>query len=277
MSLISPVSRISYLLPLFLLLLFAAPMFAATTGAVAGNASGSELPDSPGALVAASGISSSSESAETYTPRASSAPAFDRQRTATSDQPALLPRVKFIPAGRKAPPQHVHDKVALGLRESVTPFSMFAWATSAGWSHLIDSAPNYGVNSEAFAQRLGAAAATGTAKEIFSDAVFASLFHQDPRYYQLGRSHRFLNRAVYAGTRPVIGRTDGGRSIFNFAGILGTGASAALGQAYYPDENVHPSQVVQSWASGIAGSALGYLISEFGGDVIQALHIEKHE
>jgi hypothetical protein len=272
MSLILPVSRMFYLLPLSLLFLFAAPMFAAAMGAPA-----SELPDSPGTLLAAAGISSSRESDGLSTAPPSSAPAFGRQGTAAGEQPVLLPRVKFIPAGRKAPQQHVRDKVALGLRESVTPFSLFAWASSAGWSHLIDGAPNYGVNSEAFAQRLGAAAATGTAKEIFSDAVFASLFHQDPRYYQLGRSHKFLNRAVYAGTRPVIGRTDGGRSIFNYAGILGTGASAALAQTYYPDENVHPSQVMQSWASGIAGSALGYLISEFGGDVIQALHIEKHE
>lgn len=275
MSLILPMSRMFYLLRVSLFFLFAAPMVAVAMGAE--TVSAPELPDSPGAFVAASGISSSNEDAGTYTPRLSGASAFGQQSTTAGDQPALLSRVKFIPAGHRAPQQHVRDKVALGLRESVTPFSMFAWSASAGWSHLIDSAPNYGVNSEAFAQRLGAAAATGTAKEIFSDAVFASLFHQDPRYYQLGRSHRFFNRAVYAGTRPVIGRTDSGRSIFNYAGVLGTGASAALAQTYYPDENVHPSQVMQSWGSGIAGSALGYLISEFGGDVIQALHIQKHE
>jgi hypothetical protein len=165
----------------------------------------------------------------------------------------------------------------MSLRESITPFSMSGWAASAGWSHLINSAPNYGVNSEAFAQRLGAAAATGSSKNVFSDALFASLFRQDPRYYQLGRSHKFLNRAVYAGTRPIIGRTDGGKTIFNYANVLGTGASAALAQAYYPDRNLGASQVMRSWASGIGGSALGYVITEFGGEIIQALHIEKHE
>lgn len=273
---ILPVSRIFHLLMVSFFFLSTAPVFAAAMGAVSADTPVSELPDSPGAFVAISEISSSSEDAGTYTAPPSGASSFD-QSTAAGNPPVLLPRVKFIPAGRKASQQHVRDKVAMGLRESVTPFSMFAWASSAGWSHLIDGAPNYGVNSDAFAQRLGAAAATGTAKEIFSDAVFASLFHQDPRYYQLGRSHKFLNRAVYAGTRPVIGRTDGGRSIFNYAGVLGTGASAALAQTYYPDENVHPSQVMQSWASGIAGSALGYVISEFGGDIIQALHLKKHE
>jgi len=260
-----------------LLILSAAPVFAAALGAGASNAPASNLPDSPGAVVAAGGISSYSDSTELSSAAEPIVSPWSSQDTTAAKAKVLLPRVKFVPVGYQAPKQHVHDKLTLALRESITPFTMFGWAASAGWSHLIDSAPNYGVNSEAFARRLGASAATGTSKEIFSDAVFASIFHQDPRYYQLGRGHKFINRAVYAGTRPVIGRTDAGRHIFNFAGVLGTGASAALAQTYYPDQNVHPSQVMQSWVSGIAGSALGDLISEFGGDFIRALHVEKHE
>jgi hypothetical protein len=267
--LILPVSRVFSLLSLAFLSLTTAPLLAS-------GPTPPDLPDSPGAVVGMAGTSVFSDSNDGYAAQTSDSNALTQQ-SSTASEPVLLPRVKFVRAGMRAPKQHVPDKIALGLRESITPFSMFGWAASAGWSHLLDSAPNYGVNSEAFAQRLGAAAATGASKEIFSDAVFAPLFHQDPRYYQLGRSHKFIDRAVYAGTRPVIGQTDSGRHIFNYAGILGTGASAALTQAYYPDENVHPSQVMQNWATGIAGSALGYLISEFGGDVIQALHIEKRE
>jgi hypothetical protein len=202
---------------------------------------------------------------------------FGGQATVASTKSTPLPRVKFISAGQTAPRQTAHDKVLLGLRESVTPFSMMAWGASAGWSHLINSSPNYGVNSEAFAQRLGAAAATGASKEIFSDSILAPIFHQDPRYYQLGRGHKFINRAVYAATRSVIGRTDGGKSTVNYAAILGTGGSATLNLAYYPDRNHNAPTVMRNWASGIGGSALGYVISEFGGEVIQALHLKKDE
>ncbi|HEU4634987.1 MAG TPA: hypothetical protein VFS41_02335, partial [Edaphobacter sp.] len=236
-SLILPVSRILFLLPASLLLL-SAPVFAAASAAASVNPPGIDLPDSPGALVTAAGVSSSLDSDEAVLPDGAGMPGPGQQNMTTTNEPVLLPRVKFVPANHRAPQQHVHDKIALGFRESITPFSMVGWVASAGWSHLLNSAPNYGVNSEAFAQRLGAAAATGASKEIFSDAVFAPLLRQDPRYYQLGRSHTFINRALYAGTRPVIGRTDSGRQIFNFAGVLGTGASAALTQAYYPDENV---------------------------------------
>ncbi|MBS1800438.1 MAG: hypothetical protein JSS95_11485 [Acidobacteria bacterium] len=226
------------------------------------------LPDSPGASVAtATGFSSSNADAA----------AWPWQTNNTGPKPAALPQVKFIAAGQPAPRQKAHDKIELGLRESVTPFSMIGWAASATWSQLIDSSPNYGTNGKAFAQRLGAAAALNSSKEIFSDGVLATAFHQDPRYYQMGHGHTFIDRAIYAGTRPVIGRTDGGRTIPNFAFILGTGGAAALTHTYYPERNVTPGQVMQTWATSLGGSAFGYLLSEFGNDAINWLHIRKHE
>jgi hypothetical protein len=230
-------------------------------------ASSNELPDSPGALLTgSSGVSSSGPNAPA---------SFDDQAATTSGRRTVRPFVKLIPAGDTAPPQHARDKIALGFRETVTPFSMLGWVASAGWSQLIDSSPNYGVNGEAFGQRLGAAAALNTSKEIFSDAILATAFHQDPRYYQMGKSHKLVNRALYAATRPVVGRTDSGKTIPNYAFILGTGGAAALTQTYYPDRNISGAQFARTWASSLGGSALGALVSEFGGQVIQWLHITK--
>lgn len=230
----------------------------------------SSLPDSPGALLfPAEGFSSSTDGFDV--------PDFGGQGFNTSSKPGPLPRVKLVTAGQHAPPQKARDKVLLGLRESVTPYAMLGWPLSAGWSHLINGSPNYGVNSEAFAQRLGAAAALNSSKEIFSDGILATAFHQDPRYYQRGNSHKLIPRALYAATRPVIGRTDSGKTILNYAFILGTGGAAALTQTYYPDRNVSGAQFARTWASSLGGSALGYLVSEFGGQVIEKLRISKGE
>jgi hypothetical protein len=229
------------------------------------------LPDSPGAVLSVLRISSS------LPDEILDEGAFDGQAAGNSTKPMALPRVKFIAAGQPAPKQEAYDKVILGLRESVTPFTMLGWVTSAGWAQLIDGSPNYGTNGKAFAERLGAAAALSTSKEIFSDSILAPAFHQDPRYYQLGKSHKFINRALYAGTRPIIGRTDSGKTIPNYAFMLGTGGAAALTRTYYPERNQTASQVFQTWATSLGGSALGNLISEFGGEVIGWLRIGKHE
>jgi hypothetical protein len=227
------------------------------------------LPDSPGALLYPPVVSSSSLGDAT----------FDGQATATgaSTKPVALPRIKFVSSNQTAPKQETRDKVLLGLRESITPFTMLGWVFSAGWAQLIDGSPNYGTNGEAFAQRLGASAALSASKEIFSDSVLAPIFHQDPRYYQLGKTHKFINRAVYAGTRPIIGRTDSGKTIPNFSTMLGTAGAAGLTTTYYPQKNTTTGQVFQTWATSLGGSAVGYLVSEFGGEVIGWLHVGKSE
>ena len=225
------------------------------------------LPDAPSALLdqPAGYSSSAAETSEMNEDNGQATPAAKEVR----------PWVKFVPAGRIAPTQTAGDKVKLSLRESVTPFSAIAWVTGAGWSHLIDSAPHYGTNSEAFAQRFGASVVNSVSKEIFTDGLYAPLFHQDPRYYQLGRSHKFFNRAVYAGTRPFIGKSDSGKTIPNYASILGSGSAASLAMLYYPDRDQTGSQVMWNWASALGGTALGNVVSELGGEVLQWLHLPK--
>jgi len=265
-SFIAP--RITRTVAVTLALFGAMVPFIAAQEAVINTEAMLSLPDSPGAMLTSSSSRSSDDSTSAET-------SFDP--SAKAPLPMALPRIKFIAAGQPAPPQRVRHKIEMGIRESITPFSMLGWVASSGYSHLLDNRPNYGTNSEAFAQRLGAAAALGSSKEIFSDAVMAPVFRQDMRYYQLGNSKSLFKRALYAATRPLIGRTDGGRTIPNYASLLGTAEAAALTQAYYPPPNQGASQVFQAFGTSVGGSAVGYLVSEFGGDIIQALHIRKHE
>jgi len=223
------------------------------------------LPDSPGTVLVSSSMATSDDAA-----------ASGGQPMAPA-KPIALPRVKLISANQAAPSQTASDKVVMGLRETVTPFSVIGWFVSAGWSHLIDSSPNYGTNSQAFAQRLGAAAALASSRGIFSDSILGPILHQDTRYYQLGRDHKLINRAIYAGTRPIIGKTDGGRTIPNYAFLLATAGSSGLTVTYYPEKNQSGGQVAETFASSLGGAALGALVNEFGGDVIQALHLSRNK
>jgi hypothetical protein len=225
----------------------------------------SALPDSPGAVLISSSASATEKSADSAEPN-KAAPG-----------PVLLPRVKLVPANRIAPQQRAEDKIVMGLRESITPFSVIGWFASAGWSHLIDSSPNYGHNSEAFAKRLGAAAALTSSRNIFSDSILGPVFHQDTRYYQLGKESGIVHRGIYAATRPLIGKTDGGRRIPNYAFLVATAGSSGLSVTYYPEKNTSGSEVAKTFGSSLGGAAVGMLINEFGGDVIQALHLTKNK
>jgi hypothetical protein len=179
---------------------------------------------------------------------------------------------KYIEPGERVPTLRVGDKILLGFKDSISPLSAAGWVLSAGWEQLVNGSPNYGTNGKAFAQRLGASAARDVSEGIFTDSVMSSVLHEDPRYYKMGSGHNVIKRAAYAATRTIITRTDGGHTTINLAFLSGNLAGAALTQAYYPPVNRGFTQVLQTYGGSIGGGALGFLASEFLGDIFHAMH-----
>jgi hypothetical protein len=103
----------------------------------------------------------------------------------------------------------------------------------------------------------------------------APVFHQDPRYYRLGSGHNALARILYAATRPIITRTDHGRTVPNFALMSGNFAGSALTNAYYPRANRGFEQTFETFGSGLAGSAVGDGIAEFFGGILFDHHFRS--
>jgi hypothetical protein len=198
----------------------------------------------------------------------------------TDPTPRTIPGIasrtrKNIAPGQQAPRLTVGDKILLGFRSSVTPFSMLGWAFSAGYSQAIDGSPNYGTNGKAFAQRLGASVARNESEGVFSDALMAPLFHEDPRYYEMGRGHSFGKRLVYAATRTIITRTDDGSASPNYALFAGNVAGAALTNAYYPPQNRGFGNTAKTFGTSLGGSAIGYIVTEFYTDALEIVHLRK--
>ena len=199
-------------------------------------------------------------------------PAPSAVRTAAKYDTVILPDEKAVKLT-------VHDKLVYGLKDSFSPFSIIGWGLSAGYEQVTDGSPNYGVigntkTGKSFAQRLGAAAARDTSETVFAESILAPVFHEDPRYYaQTNRG--FIYRVVYAGTRPLITRTDGGRTTINFSNLGGNLAGSALTQAYYPPINRGFDEVLKTFGGSIGGSALGDLASEFLPGLLEAVHFKK--
>ena len=231
------------------------------------------LPDSPGVISAANANSDNIAFADP-------SPAQNPIQSLIHPAPptaTAAPLDKYIEPGQQAAKISAGDKILIGLRHSVSLFSVAGWATSAEYGLLINGSPNYGTNGKAYAQRLGAAAARNGSEVIFTDAVMASILHEDPRYYIMGPGHSFLKRTVYAITRPLITRTDSGRSTANFALLSGNLAGSALTQAYYPPVNRGFSQTMETFGNSLGGSAFGFVVSEFTGDILKAIHLTKSE
>jgi hypothetical protein len=163
----------------------------------------------------------------------------------------------------------VKQKFNLFTKETFDPFTAVAAAAGAGLSQIGNHDPKYGEGAGAYGQRFGAAAADIATQNFFSDALFASLFHEDPRYFRRGPEFGIWNRAGYALSRAVMTRTDAGKDTFNYSGMLGMGAGIALSNAYYPESSVNGREVVSRFESSFAAAALFNLLPEFWPDIRQ--------
>jgi hypothetical protein len=176
--------------------------------------------------------------------------------------------------GQVAPPLSAHDKEVMGLKQSFTLFSLIGWTTSAAYTHLVNGSPNYGTDSAAFGERLGAAALRNTSQNIFGNVVFAPLFHEDPRYYKMGKGHNVVKRVAYAATRAIITRADDGHATPNYSLVAGRLFGSALTNAYYPDTNRGFSQTAQTFGTSMGGAAIGYVVTEFLDEALEIVHLK---
>jgi hypothetical protein len=227
------------------------------------------LPDAPGFSTNAASVDESSSSSElagfAYSPSTNYDISLPTRRDMT-----ILP-------GETSHPLTPHGKVVLGLRESVSIFSILGWSSSAGYSHLVDGIPNYGTDKAAFGERLGATALRNVSESIFSVSLFAPLLHEDPRYFELGPDHNVAKRVVYAASRSLITKTDSGHASVNFSLFAGNLLGSALTNAYYPERNRGFGQTMQTFGTSIGGSAFGFVVTEFLNETLVAAHLKKSD
>ena len=129
-----------------------------------------------------------------------------------------------------------------GQKYRLATASVFDWAAYPfnGALAAIDQAKNdpksWGQGWGAYGQRFGASFADNSIGTYMTTAVFPSLLHEDPRYYQLGTGG-FRRRAYHAVNRLFVTRTDSGHDHFNYSESVGNAVAAAFSNVYHAPED----------------------------------------
>jgi hypothetical protein len=167
---------------------------------------------------------------------------------------------------------YVQDAVPLTSRQkfSLAAHNTFDWtrfvgiSAGAGIQQATNSFSGYGQGAAGYGKRWGALFATGTSSDLLSRYVFASLLHQDPRYFYQGTGTR-KSRLYHALSAAFIARSDSGKNMPNYSYLFGNLSAAALSNAYYPDSDRGAGLVFTNAALGIGGRAVANTIQEFIG------------
>ena len=159
-------------------------------------------------------------------------------------------------------PLSPEQKFKLAVNNSVALSAWVAAGLSAGINQAFDSPEGYGQGAEGYGKRFGAAMARRASSQMFGTFVLASVMHQDPRFF-VRHDLDFGGSIKYSIRRVFVTRSDDGRHVFNWSGLLGMLASEGLANVYYPDNFRTAGNTFSRFGYDLAGAAGGNLLRQY--------------
>jgi len=170
----------------------------------------------------------------------------------------------YVSYVKDAAPLTAKQKFSLATHDTLDWTSWIGISVSAGIEQANNSYAGYGQGAAGYGKRWAARFGDGRTSDYLSHAVFASLFHQDPRYFYQGTGTK-KSRLYHAVSNAWIARSDSGKNMPNYSYLLGTMVSGAISNAYYPHADRGANLVFTNAFIGIAGRAGQNVLQEFLG------------
>jgi hypothetical protein len=178
-----------------------------------------------------------------------------------------LPNFLTVENADQIRPLTAGEKFKVTARGVFDPFEFILTGFVAGLNQASNSNPSYGQGMQGYAKRYGTAYGDNAIENFMASAVFPSILHQDPRYYQLGHGG-FWRRTEHAIGRVLITRSDSGAKQVNYSELGGGFAAAAISTyRYHPQSERGFGNVVSVWGSQMGWDAATYMIKEFWPDL----------
>ena len=170
----------------------------------------------------------------------------------------------YVSYAKNPAPLTSKQKFSLATHDTLDWTSWIGISAAAGIEQANNSFAGYGQGAAGYGKRWAAQFGDGRISDYMSHAVFASLLHQDPRYFYQGTGTK-KSRLIHALSSSFIARGDSGKNMPNYSYLLGAMTAGALSNAYYPHADRGASLVFVNSFIGIAGRSGGAVVQEFLG------------
>jgi hypothetical protein len=175
----------------------------------------------------------------------------------TSTPLPLTPRQKFILAAR-----NVSD-----------PFNLLTIAGLSAITVAVDPHTADGPGIPGFAKNAGVSLSQNMTGEFFGTFLIPSLVHQDPHYHRMPNLP-VRKRIVHVIDSVVVGQSDQGLPMFNYATVFGTICTNAMGNLYVPGRNNSFGSSTARIAISLATNPIGNAITEFVPDLARRVNVQ---
>jgi hypothetical protein len=167
--------------------------------------------------------------------------------------------VSYIP---DAAPLTSKQKFELAWKTMIDPVTFALTAVTAGVQQANNDFGGYGQGAQGYAKRFGASYADNAAGTFIGGAILPSLLKQDPRYFYSGTGSARA-RFLHAVAQSVICKGDNQRWQPNYSAILGSLASGAISNLYYPEKDRGADLIFENVLVNTGETAVVNLFQEF--------------
>jgi hypothetical protein len=187
----------------------------------------------------------------------------------------IIPNYRAVSANTKLPPDTLKTKFWLATQDSFDYSNFIFVGMLSGIALAENSQPTFGHGGAGYGRYYWHIFADTGIGNYMTEAIVPTLTREDPRYYTLG-SGGFFKRTGYAVSRLFITRTDAGHNTFNISEIVGNGAAAGIGNAYYPAQSNTWVKTYQRWGTQIALDGVFNIAKEFWPDINKSIFHQKY-
>ena len=239
---------------LFIFLILTGLGVAQATAGIPGTVLESALPDAPHAQQPAKQFASAAQPA------------------AVGPLPPARRYAQVIEPGQQTVVFTAAEKLVFSFTEVARPITLVPVLYSASYEQLFQTDPKYGNDAGAYGEKIGASLLRRATLRVYSDGIFATAFHQDPRYYRVVQGS-IVHRGLLSARQAFVRRSDDGVNQFNYSGIAGRALSAVTVLGYYPGPSRTGRVVGLTFATSIASDMGGNLVLEFLPNIIRKFPI----
>ncbi len=174
----------------------------------------------------------------------------------------IIPNFRAVSADQHLPPQTVKDKFKTATLDSFDYSSFIFVGIQAGIAQAHNSYPEFRQGAAGYGRYYWHTFADTVDENLWVEFLLPTAFHQDNRYYTLGRGNP-AKRLAYSFSRIAITRTNGGSETFNASEIVGAGAAAGISGLYYPSQERTFTKTYQRWITNVVIDGSTFVFKEF--------------
>jgi hypothetical protein len=226
----------------------------------------SSLPDAP---------KPATKPADASTPPADASTPNDQYGKQPKRILGIVPNYRAVSANEKLPPLNFKGEMWLATQDTFDYSDFIFVGALAGVDMASKSERAFGQGAEGYGKYYWHVFVDGGIENYMTEAIVPAATREDPRYYTLGKGG-FVKRTSYAVSRLFITRTSSGKSTVNLSEIVGAGAAAGIGNAYYPSEYNPWVKTYQRWGTQVGLDGIFNVLKEFWPDVDKAVFHGKY-